>query len=109
MSSDRALQGGYGSLRGGYAFLLQHYIFENEFVEVNEFGEVARNKAHGVELGVVEDVRFHKHRRGYVERLAYVRKVCEKGRIRKLIRALESNLINNFSVFDDLSPNSEHS
>lgn len=38
--------------------LLYDYVFKNQPVEVDVFGKIALDKAHGVELCIVEDMRL---------------------------------------------------
>ena len=88
--------------------ILNNYVFEYEFVEVDGLGKVARDKAHGVEFRVIEDMRFQQHGRGDIEPLADIRKVLEKFCVRELIVPFVRELVFDFSVFDYLGPNSEH-
>ena len=74
------------------------YIIQHQLIEIDGFGEVARDKADGGKFGVVEDVSLQKHGRGDIHCLAYIREVSEKIWISELIHALVNGLIYYFSV-----------
>ena len=85
------------------------YVFKYKFVEVHGFGEVAGQKAHRVELGIVENVRLHQHGSAYIKPLADVCKIGEKAGIAELFIPFVCQLFNCSAVFYNLRPNSEHS
>lgn len=88
---------------------LKNDIVEHEFIEFfGLFGEIPREKTHGVEFGVIEDVRLQKNGRGDVQPLANIREVAEKLRIDEFIVSFVCKLFYYLSVFEDFRPYSEH-
>ena len=88
--------------------MLKPYILYDELVKVGLFGKVARKELHRAELRKAENVRFHKYGRGYIQPLAYIRKIFEKLRINYLIVPLVSHLLYDFFAYYYFTPKSEH-
>ena len=53
-------------------------IFQQKVIEIHAFHKIAGQKAHMVELGKVEDMRFQQNGRGHVELAADVEEILQK-------------------------------
>lgn len=84
------------------------YIVEDKFVKARRFREIARQKTHRAEFGVIEYVRFQKHGCGDVQPFANVRKIVEKLRVYYLPFALISKLFQYLFVLNYFRPDFKH-
>lgn len=79
-------------------------VFQKQIIEIYALDEVARQKAHVVELREIEDVRFQKDGRSDIHFVADAEKIVQKVRICQLFRVFVYDLLRDLSVFDRLCP-----
>lgn len=75
-------------------------------VVAQRFDEIAGGKLHVVKLGEVKNMRFGKHGRGDIQRVANLRQVLEKMRISQFFGVFVYELFADMTVRYQFSPNS---
>jgi hypothetical protein len=77
-------------------FLIQ--VLQKQMVVAQTFHKITGNEFHVIELCKIENMRFRQHGRGDIQRMANVREIFEKVRIRQLFRVFIYELFADSSV-----------